>query len=82
MINKMVDIGTPDYGISINVNSTISIILSVRRFDVSDDGNKPILMLSNLRVDGVSIDSPLTRSEVIERLKQAQAQSVPGVYED
>ena len=82
MGNIMVDIGTPDYGISINVNSTISIVLFVRRYDVSDDGNKPILMLSNLRVDGASIDSPLTRGEVIKRLNQAKVQVVPEVYED
>ena len=82
MANKMVDIGTSEYGVSINVESQISYIMSVRRADMSDDGSKPMLMLSTMRVDGVAIDSPLTRGEVIKRLDQAKVQVVPGVYDD
>lgn len=82
MVNKMVDIGTPDYRVWINAEAQVSLILSVRRADMSDDASKSIIMLSCLRIDGVYLDSPLCVSEVVKRLKQAQVQAVPGVYED
>lgn len=82
MANKMVDIGTPDYGVWINADCTIGYIMSIRRGDMSDDASKTILMRSSLRVDGVALDSPLSPDEIIRRIKQAQAQAVPGVYED
>ena len=82
MANKMVDIGTPDYQVWVNAEAPISMILSVRRADMSDDASKSVILLSTLRIDGVYLDSPLSVSEVVKRLKQAQVQSVPGVYED
>ena len=82
MANKMVDIGTPDYEVWINAESQITLILSVRRADMSDDASKPVVMLSTMRIDGVYLDSPLPPGEVIKRLKRAQAQVVPGVYEE
>jgi len=82
MANKMVDIGTADYMVWINADCTIGYIMSVRRADMSDDSSKPIMMLSTMRVDGVAIDSPLSATEIIRRLKQAQVQAVPGIYED
>lgn len=82
MGNKMVDIGTPDYEVWVNAESPIAMILSVRRADMSDDASKSIILLSTLRIDGVYLDSPLSVGEVVKRLKQAQVQSVPGVYED
>jgi len=82
MGNKMVDIGTPDYRVWINAEAPISMILAVRRADMSDDASKSVILLSTLRIDGVYLDSPLCVSEVVKRLKQAQVQTVPGVYEN
>ena len=78
----MVDIGTPEYRVWVNAEAPISLILAVRRADMSDDASKSITLLSTLRIDGVYLDSPLTVGEVVKRLKQAQLQAVPGVYGD
>lgn len=79
MSNTMVNIGIDNYEVWINAESNISLILSVHRYDMSDNFSEPVLMRSTMKIDGQGLDSPLTPKEIIKRLEEAREDVIPGV---
>ena len=80
-MDDFIDLGSPEYTILLHRETKVEAVWE-HHDALLDDKDNAIRIRSKFLAGGTAFSTPLTVKEVLNRLQEAKATNIPGVYDD